>query len=342
MKMPLSLLVMMNIGIVVAAIIQCIAPSSFRPGIFFGVTVDPEFPHTADAQRILWRYRRNIIVMGAVCTAALWLAVPRLTGVAAPLATSALIFIGVGAAIVSMASASRHVRAFAKPHSTIRTVSLVPRKQTLPGGGIPFIGPTVIVIAIRLLLFTRRESMPPETYRNAVILLLVPFVATVFFTSVVWLATFRTRQLNASGPAANQENADRRSRYWLRLGMIYLQTVFFVAIALGVAGIPIFRGPRFVVVVMATWLVFGMAVLVYVLKKRRRLLDIPAGATSGDSTPDECWKWGLVYYNPNDSALVVETRAGRFGCDLNFGNKWSWVVCGVILATPFLVRFFWI
>src|SRR5262245_39091836 len=234
--MPVSIIIMMNIGIVVGAIIQCIAPASFRPGIFFGVTVDPEFRHTADAQRILWRYRRLIIVISGVCIAAMWVAVPRLTGVAAPLATSALIFIGVGAGIVSMASASRHVRAFAKPHSSTRTVSLVPRRQALPGGWIPFIGPTVIVITMRLLLFTRRESMPPETYRNVVLLLLVPFVATVFFTCVIWLATFRTRQLNASGPAANEESAVRRSRYWLRMSMIYYQTVFFIAIALGVAG----------------------------------------------------------------------------------------------------------
>lgn len=65
------------------------------------------------------------------------------------------------------------------------------------------------------------------------------------------------------------------------------------------------------------------------------------GAVLGDTTPDEGWKWGFIYYNPEDPALVVETRFGRFGSDLNFGNKWSWAVLAVILSTPFLIRFLW-
>jgi uncharacterized membrane protein len=60
-----------------------------------------------------------------------------------------------------------------------------------------------------------------------------------------------------------------------------------------------------------------------------------------DNTPDSCWKWGIIYYNPEDPALVVETRTGRSGCDLNFGNKWSWLVTAVILATPFVIHLLW-
>jgi hypothetical protein len=61
--MPLSILLIMSIGLVVGAALQCLAPLNFRPGIFFGVTVDPELRRTEDAQRILWSYRRPIIVM---------------------------------------------------------------------------------------------------------------------------------------------------------------------------------------------------------------------------------------------------------------------------------------
>jgi uncharacterized membrane protein len=80
--------------------------------------------------------------------------------------------------------------------------------------------------------------------------------------------------------------------------------------------------------------------LVHVVKKGRLALDTPDVAIA-DNTPDSCWTWGIIYYNPEDPALVVETRTGRSGCDLNFGNKWSWVVTAVILAMPFVIRLLW-
>ena len=70
--MPLAMFVIMSFGIVLAAIVQCYGPSAFRSGLFFGVTVDPEFPRTEEARRIIWRYRRPIIVIAFVSTAVLW------------------------------------------------------------------------------------------------------------------------------------------------------------------------------------------------------------------------------------------------------------------------------
>jgi uncharacterized membrane protein len=339
--MPLSILLIMSIGLVVGAALQCLAPLNFRPGIFFGITVDPEFRRTEDAQRILWSYRRPIIVMTVLCVGILWLVVPRLGGPAAPIAASALVFLGVSVAIISMARATRHVRAFAKPLSPIRTVSVISRKRALPGGWLPLFGPMLIVGTARWLLLMKRESMPAEVYGAALALLLVPFVSNAFFMWVAWLATFRMRRINAGGPAANEESADRRSGYWLRLGLAYFQTFLWVAMALAVARITTAAtGPRFVLIAWASLVILAIIALVHVVKRRRLALDTP-GVAITDNTPDSCWKWGIIYYNPEDPALVVETRTGRSGCDLNFGNKWSWLVTAVILATPFVIRLLW-
>src|SRR5215471_10101245 len=267
--MPFSLLIIMNVMLVAGAVIQCFGHLAFRPAIFFGVTVDPDFCRTEDARRILWLYRRPIIVMTVLCIAALWLAVPRLSGLAAPIAASALIFIEVSSAIVSMAAASRHVRAFAKAPSPTRTrtASLLPRNRTLPGGWLPLAGPVLIVGAARLLIFTRRELMPPETYNSVLVLLLVSFVANVFYMFVAWLIVFRTRQINPEGPAANEESTDRRVAYWLRLLIAYFQTVLFAAMALTAAGITPVRGLRFVVIMMAMWVLFATIVAAYLVKR---------------------------------------------------------------------------
>ena len=45
---------------------------------------------------------------------------------------------------------------------------------------------------------------------------------------------------------------------------------------------------------------------------------------------DEFWKWGVIYYNPNDSALFVEKRFG-IGMTLNFAKWPAWVAIGLIL-----------
>jgi uncharacterized membrane protein len=60
-----------------------------------------------------------------------------------------------------------------------------------------------------------------------------------------------------------------------------------------------------------------------------------AMAEPGDTvepTPNECWKGGMIYYNPNDPALFVEKRAG-LGYTFNFANRWSWLLAlGLVLV----------
>jgi uncharacterized membrane protein len=55
----------------------------------------------------------------------------------------------------------------------------------------------------------------------------------------------------------------------------------------------------------------------------------------GDHTPDDAWKWGLIYYNPDDSALIVEKRFG-LGYTFNFANRWAWVLLAVLLLPAVL------
>ncbi len=58
-----------------------------------------------------------------------------------------------------------------------------------------------------------------------------------------------------------------------------------------------------------------------------------------EPTPEECWKGGVLYYNPNDSALVVEKRLGT-GYTFNFANHLSWALLGsmvLIVLSAFLL-----
>ncbi len=60
-----------------------------------------------------------------------------------------------------------------------------------------------------------------------------------------------------------------------------------------------------------------------------------------DPTPEECWKGGMIYYNPNDAALFVQRRDG-VGFTVNLANRWSWALYGslllVIASGPFVLH----
>jgi uncharacterized membrane protein len=70
------------------------------------------------------------------------------------------------------------------------------------------------------------------------------------------------------------------------------------------------------------------------------------GATTEpeDITPEECWRGGQFYYNPEDPALFVQTPVGS-SYTLNFGNHGSWFLVGLIVlyiaAMVCLARVIW-
>ena len=58
-----------------------------------------------------------------------------------------------------------------------------------------------------------------------------------------------------------------------------------------------------------------------------------------DKQNHELWKWGIIYYNPNDSAIWVEKRNG-LGWTLNFAHKVSWLIIFFFLAIPLAIFLF--
>ena len=50
-----------------------------------------------------------------------------------------------------------------------------------------------------------------------------------------------------------------------------------------------------------------------------------------ESTPEQFWRGGIFYVNSDDPAIFVQKRIG-IGYTLNFGNRWSWVILGFVLA----------
>ena len=72
------------------------------------------------------------------------------------------------------------------------------------------------------------------------------------------------------------------------------------------------------------------AIFIWAMRKARQSRD------RSDTTPDECWKLGQFYYNPQDPAFLVERRFG-LGYSPNFARPLSWIVIAVFVIAPLLV-----
>lgn len=57
----------------------------------------------------------------------------------------------------------------------------------------------------------------------------------------------------------------------------------------------------------------------------------PGEPAQGDRSPDSTWKLGLIYFNPQDSAVWVEKRFG-VGYTLNFARPTAWLLVGALFA----------
>ena len=62
-------------------------------------------------------------------------------------------------------------------------------------------------------------------------------------------------------------------------------------------------------------------------------------ASTGPDVPAGAWKLGILYYNPDDASVLVRRRF-TLGYTLNFGNKLSWVIVGLLVTTLGGARWF--
>jgi uncharacterized membrane protein len=105
----------------------------------------------------------------------------------------------------------------------------------------------------------------------------------------------------------------------IMVAAIYLLAIIFSMVAL----MP--------VVHIQLWLLLAPALLFTIGAVAWSYRFIRAPGRGAEATPDACWYLGQIYYNPQDSAVFVQKRLG-LGYTVNFGNRISWVLLGVVVA----------
>jgi uncharacterized membrane protein len=325
------------IGLLATSTLGHLLPQFTRPDLFFGVTVERAFRITDAARRILRNYR--IALWCSTIVACCIILVLHRPVVALIIYATAVC----GAQVISHRSALIHATA----RSSAIEVDLSAPAEHIPGGLLAMLLPFVVLIGLGLWAVPHVDRLPGHlavhwdfngpnrwviTSPRAIIELLAEhaFICLVLAATALGVLHW-SRRISLSGPPAAAERQFRR-----RTVLLIITAEYFTILP------PAFSLLRAPAVAMRIWSVaLPIALLAFTISLMRigqggtRLTTV-SGQPIGDRTADARWIGGFIYFNPADSALLVEKRIG-IGWTLNFGNPWSWVLLvGVVAIGPLL------
>jgi uncharacterized membrane protein len=307
-----------------------------RSSLWFGVTVAPDFRNTPDARRVLRQYRIEIWVVSLIAWLLLWAGI---RWEAAWMFAAGPILQALGAA-VAFARGRNRTQPHAQHPAGARTATLAAASEHLPGGPVAIVVPYVMLAAVAIFLRANWERLPrrfpvhwgidgtadrwaERTWSSVD----GPLLAGLLVVAL--LHVLGALIVTASPRARMAETAEWTARFRRANLRMIVALGWTLAALFGVLALNPYlsRGDALVVPI---WLVLAV-VLAVTAGFIWPIIRISQESGSGsDGTPDECWKFGQIYYNPNDPALMVEKRFG-IGYTINFGNRASWLLIGLLV-----------
>jgi uncharacterized membrane protein len=349
------------------AIAALITPRLTRPDLFFAVTVQPSFRASPTGAAILRQYNRVIIIVALLGLLPLaCFKLPPSFLILGLLGPTAVELVGYFAAF--LVARKRTIPHHVEP-TTQREATLAPRDTSLPGGWLVQAGPFLILAAIGTYLALNWDRIPARVPIHwgvdglpdgwAAKGLVSVFGCTAIGLMICLLVaglghgiSRGVRRINSTGAADSRE-----TRFIRVISFFLLGTEYWLAVLLGLLSLAVLRAdpqaplPAFFPILAGQTLLIATIFFIIWRTGQGGWRLRPAGESEssntalpiGDRTPDECWKLGLIYFNPNDPALFVEKRFG-VGWTLNCANPKSWIVFGAILmfvavavSLPFLM-----
>jgi uncharacterized membrane protein len=322
--MKATFLVVQVFPLFVTAVLLYFLPHFTSRGVFFGATVDRNFPESLEGKKLTYSYRFEVVI---------WtipgLLLAFLASVKSPGLTATPIFLLVLLTAFSYYRRFRtiHLR-FGKRVRDIRDVQLLPATYGAFSAAwitaIPFLCLLFVAIYLQLRWNDIPQSFPvhygadglpnrwaQRTPGSVFAPVFFGFYMNVFMLALAWLNQHWARR-------SSMQQLTVRCLQWITWPL----SGMFALIALS----PVLPIPIWVMVIV----VLGgiIAIVAWMIWKYASLTDEEESAPQ----PDNLWKAGSFYYAPDDPALFVGKRTG-LGMTMNFGNRWSWVVMvGVCLA----------
>lgn len=352
--------------ILLVAILFHFLPEITRRDIFFAVTVDPAFRRTPEAQDIIHRFRVTVWIHSVLAVAIVLAGFALQNPLVSPLIPLIGVFWQLAAVFIAFLSARRRTMGHSAAATTQRVAELAPRPSAM-GVGHAFLqaGPFAILVAAALYLAANWQRIPerfavhwgydgrPNGWSTRSIggvygPLLIGFTVCAMIEVFTYGIAHWTRQIDVAR-GARAEARFRRIQVNVLIAVQYLIAFLFCSVPfLALRANPDEQPPiGSFLLGMAIFLVVIFALLIWTGQGGANLMnagsssEILAGGPIGDRTPDQCWRAGMFYVNPNDPAILVEKRFG-IGYTLNFGRPGAWVLIASILvltAVPIAIAF---
>jgi uncharacterized membrane protein len=338
-------------------------PRLTRPDLFFAVTVNRSFRDSPLGVEIRRQYTALVFATALVALLPLiCFALPRVWVLLGLLGPCAIELAGWFAAF--LLARHRTLPYHAEPTAE-REVQLTPRPAFLPGGWLAQAGPFAILVVACLSLAVKWPIIPsripihwgiagaPDGWaaKSPASIFGGPgigFLTCALLAGISYGVVRGVRRIHGGGRARQGEERFVRAVLFFLLGMEY-----WLALLMALIGLAPLRTnlqaplPQFWLILPCQTVLIGA---IFLISFRMGQGGWRAGAAAenevsdlaapvGDRTPDACWKLGLIYYNPNDPAVLVEKRFG-VGWTLNFANPHSWLVIGAILLFILMVLAF--
>ena len=335
-------------------LLSYLMPRLTRRDLYFAVTVPPPFRDSPDGVKILRRYRAEVIVQSLIGLALALLSLrPR------PIVW--LFLLGLGWQVVGCFVAYLRARWRVMPHAVgpipVREAELALRPGRLPGGWVIQLAPFAILAAAAVWLYLHWQEIPERfpvhwgfdgkpngwAQRNFSGVYSSLIVAGIICAGLALFAygTLRwTRRIQVRGGPAKSETRFRHTILW-----VLLATEYFLALMFSWVSTFALRGERAMpspVATILSALAFTIVITVVLvctgqggsrLAEYRSASPEQAATPVGDRTLDRYWIAGVIYYNRDDPAIIVEKRFG-VGYTLNLAHPLPWIVVALLALVP--------
>jgi len=343
--------VLVLIGVLEATIFW-MAPRWERPGLFFAVTVPPEFRSSPAGRKILVRYRALAIALIAIGVGLI------LAGEAPqrwPLLILGVAWLGFGP-LIAFLIAREAVLPHAAHSVIVQELIKAPRAAHSPGGWLLQVGPFAILAAAAIFLRMHWDRIPEifpvhwgidgqpngwsvRTPMGVYGALIMAAAIIAGLGLITYGVLHEARVVGVPGAPSHGRDLPHQVGYFLS-GIEYFLAVVFAFVAL----IPLFGPPKIAFVLILPIVLIAVVFAAAHQLNQTRAYPVSAAALPGadgvfgDGTLDQHWKLGIFYYNPGDPALMVEKRFG-IGYTLNFARRRAWLVLMLVIVIPLALAF---
>ena len=232
----------------------------------------------------------------------------------------------------------------AEPEATVRTASLNASTVNESGWWFGLLSTLLLLAGTATLLALRWQTLPehfpvhwgldgqPNGWANRSF---GSIFGPLLFTVVIVGGLGLLGELIArSSPGHESRPAMIRTTRTVLIACSWFVTILLCSISL----LPLSQNPTNLVPFLSmSAVVFSLGVVGYVAFRAIRMTRMTVA--SQNSTDARFWKAGFLYFNPEDSTLMVPKRQG-FGYTLNFGRPVCWLIFVFILLLPLILILF--